>query len=169
MDLDNSLASDVSSDCVPVNMYASSLYPLGRVTGDFATPAERDYLYSVEGILTPITSKSFSHFTLSGALAARSLRPESAALGVGFEARRDEIKSKPRCSCRGWLIGASSPIRGAYGTRDVTEWFAELEIPPLVNKALFTELNVNISARFTDDEYYGNNTTEAVKLGWRPH
>ena len=58
--------------------------------------------------------------------------------------------------------------KGAYGTRNVTEWFAELEIPLLVNKPLFTELNLNVSARFTDDEYYGNNTTEAIKLGWRP-
>ena len=92
-----------------------------------------------------------------------------AALGVGFEARTDEIKSKPDAVAADGLFWGFFADKGAYGARDVTEWFAELEIPLLVNKPLFTELNLNISARFTDDKYYGNNTTEAIKLGWRPN
>ena len=43
-DLGATLASDTAG-CVPVNMYAPSLYPVGTVTGDFETQAERDYLF----------------------------------------------------------------------------------------------------------------------------
>jgi len=164
-DLDNSLASDVSSGCVPVNMYASSLYPLGRVTGDFATLAEREYLFDTRHFDTDYEQIIFSIYASGNVL---NLPAGSAALGIGFEARRDEIKSKPDAVAADGLFWGFFADKGAYGARKVTEWFAELEIPLLVNKPLFTELNLNISARFTDDEYYGNNTTEAIKLGWRP-
>ena len=164
-DLNNSLAPDVTSDCVPVNMYASSLYPLGRVTGDFATLAEREYLFDTRHFDTDYEQIIFSIYASGNVL---NLPAGGAALGVGFEARRDEIKSKPDAVAADGLFWGFFADKGAYGTRNVTEWFAELEIPLLVNKPLFTELNLNVSARFTDDEYYGNNTTEAIKLGWRP-
>ena len=98
-DLNNSLAPDVTSDCVPVNMYASSLYPLGRVTGDFATLAEREcgdtrhFDTDYEQIIFSLRFGNVLNLPAGGM-----------ALGVGFEARRDEIKSKARCSCREWTI-----------------------------------------------------------------
>jgi len=146
-------------------MYADSLYPLGRVTGDFATPAEREYLFDTRHFDTEYEQIIFSVYASGNVV---NLPAGGVALGLGFEARRDEIKSKPDAVAAGGLFWGFFADKGAYGARNVTEWFAELEIPLLVNKPLFTELNLNISARFTDDEYYGNNTTEAIKLGWRP-
>ena len=139
----------MTSDCVPVNMYASSLYPLGRVTGDFATLAEREYLFDTRHFDTDYEQIIFSIYASGNVL---NLPAGGAALGIGFEARRDEIKSKPDAVAADGLFWGFFADKGAYGTRNVTEWFAELEIPLLVNKPLFTELNLNVSARFTDDE-----------------
>ena len=43
-DTGETLASDVAPGCVPVNMFAPSLYP-ESVVGDFGTAAERNYVF----------------------------------------------------------------------------------------------------------------------------
>ena len=90
------------------------------------------------------------------------------ALGLGIETRRDEIRSNPDAVAAEGLFWGFFSDKGARGSRTVNELFAEIEIPVLANKPLATELNVNLSGRITDDEYYGNNTTESAKIGWRP-
>ncbi len=57
---------------------------------------------------------------------------------------------------------------GAVGSKDMKEMFLEIEAPLLAGKRLAKELNINVSARLTDDEIYGSNTTESVKIGYRP-
>jgi iron complex outermembrane receptor protein len=57
---------------------------------------------------------------------------------------------------------------GAVGEKDSKEAFFEIEAPLLAGKPLAEELIVNASARLTDDELYGSNTTESLKIGWRP-
>ncbi len=53
------LAADTAG-CVPVNMYAPSLYPVGTVVGDFATQAERDYLFGWRDFNTVYEQTLFS-------------------------------------------------------------------------------------------------------------
>ena len=57
---------------------------------------------------------------------------------------------------------------GAMGEKDMKEVFVEVEAPLLAGKQLAKELTLNVSSRLTDDEIYGSNTTESVKIGWRP-
>jgi iron complex outermembrane receptor protein len=90
------------------------------------------------------------------------------ALGLGMEYRIDEIDSIPDAVAAEGLFWGFFSDKGAKGDREVKELFAEIEIPLLANLPLVTELNVNLSGRVTDDEYYGTNTTESVKIGWRP-
>ena len=43
-----------------------------------------------------------------------------------------------------------------------------MELPLLADKIAAHELTVNLSARITDDEFYGSEWTYSGKLGWRP-
>jgi len=164
-DLGAPLRADVTSGCVPVNMYAPSLYPVGEVVGDFATEAERNYLFDTRNFDTEYEQVVVSAYA-SGDIF--ELPAGAVALGLGVESRKDEIRSNPdEVAAEGLFWGFFSD-KGARGSRTVNELFAEIEVPILANKTLATELNVNLSARLTDDEYYGDNSTESVKIGWRP-
>jgi iron complex outermembrane receptor protein len=50
----------------------------------------------------------------------------------------------------------------------MTEAFFEVEAPLLMGEKFAKELKLNVSARITDDEIYGSNSTYSAKVGWRP-
>lgn len=164
-DVDAPLRSDATAGCVPVNMYAPSLYPVGEVTGDFGTQAERDYLFDTRDFDTEYEQIVVSAYATGDIF---ELPAGEVALGLGMEYRIDEIDSIPDAVAAEGLFWGFFSDKGAKGDREVKELFAEIEIPLLANLPLVTELNVNLSGRVTDDEYYGTNTTESVKIGWRP-
>ena len=164
-DLGESLRGDATAGCVPVNMYAPSLYPIGEVVGDFGSQAERNYLFDTRDFDTEYEQTVVSLYATGDVF---SLPAGDVAIGIGFEYRNDEITSTPDAVAAEGLFWGFFSDKGALGSRDVSEWFGEIEIPVLANKPLATELNVNLSARLTDDEFYGENSTESVKIGWRP-
>lgn len=164
-DLGVPMQSDVAPGCVPINMYAPSLYPVGTVTGDFGSQAERDYVFGTRSFDTDYEQTIFSVYASGDVF---TLPAGAVALGVGFEYRNDDLSSSPNAVASEGLFFGFFSDQGAQGDRDITEWFGEIEIPVVANKPLFTELTVNLSARLTDDEYYGENSTESVKIGWRP-
>ena len=160
------LAADVANGCVPVNMYAPSLYPVGdNVIGDFATRAERDYLFGVRDFNTVYEQTVVNAFASGDLL---KLPAGEVAAAIGVEWRFDKINSDPgEVAAKGLFFAFFSDL-GAVGERTTQEAFAEIDIPLLANQPLASELTLNLSGRFTDDEFYGDNTTESVKLGWRP-
>ena len=120
------LAADTAG-CVPVNMYAPSLYPVGTVVGDFATQAERDYLFGSRDFNTVYEQTLFSAvadgnlFEVPGG--------EMAQLAIGFEHRIDDIQSNPdEVAAEGLFWGFFSD-KGAFGEVDISEVFAELQLP----------------------------------------
>ena len=159
------LASDVAAGCVPVNMFAPSLYPVGVVTGDFATAAERDYLFDTRDFTTDYTQTLFSAYA-NGFLF--ELPGGTALGGIGVEWREDDIDSIPDAVARDGLFFGFFSDGGATGTKWTRELFGEIELPILAGMAGAEELTVNLSGRYTDDEFYGSDTTYAAKLGWRP-
>ena len=161
--LDALIAADAEPGCVPVNMYAPSLYAI--VNGDFGTVAERDYLFDTRDFDTEYTQTLFSLY-LTGDLF--SLPAGMVAGGVGVEHRTDEIASIPdQVAGEGLLWGFFSD-GGAVGEKYTREFFGEIELPLLADKPGAEELVTNFSARYTDDEFYGGAWTGAVKMGWRP-
>ena len=46
--------------------------------------------------------------------------------------------------------------------------FAEVQLPYRADMPLLKELTMNLSGRLTDHEYYGENETASVKVGYRP-
>ena len=159
------LASDVAPGCVPVNLFAPSLYPVGVVTGDFATAAERDYVFDGRNFDTEYEQTVGSAYITGNIF---EMPGGSVALGLGIEHRIDDINSIPDAVARDGLFFGFFSDGGAVGQKDTSEAFAEIELPLLAGVPAFEELTLNLSTRYTDDEYYGSNNTESFKLGWRP-
>lgn len=158
------MAPDATTGCVPVNMFAPSLYPEG-IIGDFATPEERAYLFDSRDFDTEYEQTLYSYY-MSGNVF--ELPAGDAAAGIGFEYRKDEINSIPDAVARDGLFFGFFSDGGAVGEKTTKEAFGEIELPLLANLPAVEELTVNLSTRWTDDEFYGSAWTESYKLGWRP-
>ena len=163
------LAADAVAGCVPVNMFAPSLYPVGTadatVTGDFATQAERDFLFDDRNFDTVYEQTIISAYATGDIF---ELPAGGVAFGFGLETREDEIKSIPDEVARDGLFWGFFSDGGATGSKTTDEIFAEMEIPILAGVTAAEELTLNISSRYTDDELYGSGNTESYKVGWRP-
>lgn len=151
--------------CVPVNMFAPSLYPVGVVLGDFATTAERDYLFDSRDFRTEYDQTLFTAY-VNGFLF--DMQGGTATGGFGVEWREDEITSVPDDVARDGLFFGFFSDGGAVGKKWTREAFAEIELPLLANLPFADELVVNLAGRWTEDEIYGSDTTWSAKLGWRP-
>ena len=159
------LPADAFTGCVPVNMFAASLYPVGVVTGDFATAAERDFLFGERRFATDYEQTVISAY-ITGDI--WELPAGGVAFGLGIEHRNDDIASIPDNVARDGLFWGFFSDGGATGNKDTDEIFAEIELPLLANVPAFQELTINVSTRYTDDEIYGSSNTESFKVGWRP-
>ncbi len=153
----------VGTPCVPVNMFAPSLYE--GVVGDFATQAERDFVFDSRDFDTKYKQALYGAYITGEAF---DLPAGVVMLGLGAEYRIDEIQSIPDEIARDGLFFGFFSDGGATGQKDTQELFAEAELPLLANLPGVTELNLNLSARYTDDEYYGSDTTYSAKVGYRP-
>ena len=164
-DADGNIICGDNDGCVPIDMFAASLYPVGTVVGDFATQAERDYLFDSRDFVTDYTQTIFTAFA-DGFLF--ELPGGTAMGGIGIEFRDDKIKSIPDEVARDGLLWGFFSDGGATGSKTTSEIFGEIELPILANRPMADELVVNLSARWTDDELYGSDTTGSAKVGWRP-
>ena len=162
-DTGTAMAHDTAAGCVPVNMFAPSLY--SPLIGGFGTQAEHDYVFDNRDFTT-IYEQTVTSFYASGTLF--ELPAGQVAGGVGFEHRVDEIASVPDHVARDGLMFGFFSDGGAIGDRRTQEVFGEVEAPLLGNLTAVEDLTVNLSARLTDDEYYGSAWTGAAKIGWRP-
>ncbi|WP_444940414.1 TonB-dependent receptor domain-containing protein [Microbulbifer sp. ZKSA004] len=149
--------------CVPINMYAGSLYE--GVIGDFATQEERDYVFGTRKFRTEYYQTILSAYASGTVL---NLPAGEMVLGLGIEFRNDRIKSIPNDVAGEGLFFGYTADQGATGHKDTREIYGEIEIPILAGKFMAEELTTNLSARYTDDEYYGGDWTESVKVGYRP-
>ncbi|MDG6077979.1 TonB-dependent receptor [Erythrobacter litoralis] len=159
----DALQPDVIDGCVPVNLFAPSLYQ--TAVGDFATQAERDYLFDTRDFDTTyeqtIVSASVqgSLFDLPGGVAKAF---------VGVEYRNDTLNSQPDVVASEGLFFGFFADQGAQGSKNIYEAFGELDLPLMAGRTLVDDLRLNLSGRVTEDEFYGTNFTYSLKGGWRP-
>ena len=165
-DTGTAMADDVASGCVAVNMFAPSLYP-DDIVGEFATQAETDYLFDSRDFDTEYEQTVFLA-TMGGTLFEMPNDYGPVAASFGVEYRKDAINSIPDAVARDGLFFGYFSDGGAIGSKDMTEAFFELEAPLLMGEKFAKELTLNVSARITDDEIYGSNSTHSAKIGWRP-
>ncbi len=156
-------APDLADGCVPVNLFAPSLIDSFR--GEFATQAERDYLIDAREFDTIYEQIVISAFA-TGDLFELPAGPVGAVFG--FEWREDSIDSRPDQNAANGLILNLFSDAGAVGSKWIREAFAEVDLPLIAGETLVEELNLNVSGRLTDEEFYGTAGTFSVKGGWRP-
>lgn len=157
------LVADSAPGCVPVNLFAPSLHD--TVVGDFATKAERDYVFDNRDFRTKFIQSIYSLF-VTGTLF--EMPAGSVQAGVGFDHRLDRIESIPDEVARDGLFWGFFSDGGAVGDKYTQEAYAEIELPLVGGRTAASELTLNLSGRWTDDEFYGGAPTGAAKIGWRP-
>ena len=155
--------ADLAQGCVPANLFSDSV--LGQVIGDFATQAERDYLFGVRSFDT-----TYEQILINGFVTGDLFELPAGPVGVvlGGEWREDSIESNPNFVASNGLFFGFSNDSGAVGSAWIREIFGEVDVPLIAGEELVQELNINISGRLTEQEFYGTNGTYSLKAGWRP-
>lgn len=162
--LGEEVPEEVSAGCVPVNLFAPSLWTFDH-DGSFATEAEENYVFGYREFDTRISQRLISLFATGGLF---NLPDGTVVGGIGYENRIDTIDSIPNhISAQGLFFGYSAD-QGAIGDKTTKETYLEMEFPLLANRAIAKQLTLNLSGRETSDQYYGSNTTYSAKLGYRP-
>jgi len=130
---------DLLQGCVPVNLFAPSV--LGTAIGDFATAAERDYVFGVRNFDTKYEQTVLSGFVTGDIF---SLPAGPVNLVLGLEYRKDKIVSTPDSIASNGLFIHSSSDQGSRGSKYIKSIFGELYIPLLADNPVFRELNRNL-------------------------
>ncbi len=154
---------DTAPGCVPVNMFARSLYD--SLVGDFATEAERDYVFDNRDFATEYRQTVVTYY-MTGSLF--ELPAGAVSAGFGLEYREDKIESIPDHVARDGLFWGFFADGGAVGQKYIQEAFGEVELPILAGQLAASELTVNLSARWTKDQYGGTAWTGSGKIAYRP-
>ncbi len=157
------LAPGAAEGCVPVDLFNESV--LGAPIGNFATAAERDYLFG-ERTFDTTYEQVFVNAFVTGDLFELPAGPVGIVLGG--EWREDSIDSQPNFVASNGLFFAFSSDGGAEGSAWIRELFGEVDVPLVAGEPMVEELSLNVSGRLTDQEFYGTNGTFAIKGGWRP-
>ncbi len=129
----------------------------------------RDFLFGVETGNTKYTQMSVDAF-VTGPTFELPAGPLGVAAGVHF--RDDEIKDVPgeitynpeTGESNAWLDDAAGITEGDDSTVAV---FGELDIPILADRRGFENLTLNASARYTDVDSYGDDTTWKIGVNWQ--
>lgn len=87
---------------------------------------------------------------------------------IGFEYRKSKIDDTPGLDMINNNLYNFSTATPTRGDDAVKEAFAEVEAPLLKNQMLAKELTLNASARYTDYDSYGDDTTYKVGINYRP-
>lgn len=155
---------DVTNGCVPVNLFAPSLLNTAA-GGDFATAAEREYLFDDRTFDTRI-----GQLILEGIIQGDliELPGGEASILLGATYREDTIDSNPNDVASDGLLFGFFADGGALGDVTNKELFGELSLPLGTGDEGLRELNVDLAGRITDNEFYGTNGTYSIKAGWRP-
>lgn len=150
--------------CVPVNLFSPTLYSVAA-GADFATQAERDYLFDSRDFATHYAQ------TLIDVIAQGdiySLPGGDVSMLLGASWRKDKLDSVPDDIARDGLFFGFFQDAGAAGERTVQEVYGEVFVPLGTGVTGWREFNLELSGRLTDDEFYGTNETYSVKAGYRP-
>jgi len=123
----------------------------------------KDYLFDVETGNTEYTQWSVEGFITGDMF---EVPAGSVAGAIGIHYREDELLDTPgpiTLASNSWQADAAGITAGDDATYAV---FGEIDIPLVADKPLIEFLDFNASARFTDVESYGSDTTYKVGMNW---
>lgn len=151
--------------CVPVNLFADSIYQAGG--GTFASRAEADYLYGTRSFETTF-NQTIASAIFNGDVWTLPWNGAALPLVLGLEWRQDYIDSVPNDVARDGQLYGFFTDRGAKGSRDISEVFIETEFLLLHDRPYAEEWSVNLSTRYTNESTYGSDNTYSGKMTYAP-
>ena len=144
--------------CVDVRWLSEDVM-IGNVT-----PEERAYLFGTETGNTKYNQWSFDAF-VTGELMELPAGALSIATGVHY--REDEIDDLPgpiTLDSNAWGSTAAGHTVGDDKTKAL---FVEFDVPLVNDAPMMENLTLNASARYTDVDSYGDDTTWKVGINWQ--
>ncbi len=150
--------------CVPVNLFADNIYQLG---GGSFTAAEADYLFVDRKIETNIDQLVINGF-IGGDFYTLPWNDQVIGGIVGVEYRKDSISTNANDIAAQGLLENYFTDRGADGSRDLSEIFAEIELPLLRGQQFAEELTVSMAGRMTKESFFDTHSTYSFKAIYRP-
>ncbi len=152
--------------CVPVNLFADSLYPIDGVTGSaFATPEEFEYLFVNRTVTTRVDQAIAGGFVTGPVM---QLPAGDLSVVAGVEWRRDSLNSGvDNIAAQGRAAGFFAD-RLSVGSVSLFEAYGEMSIPIAAGQPLIEDLSLELAGRLTDHEFYGQNGTYSARLAYSP-
>ncbi|MDH4071743.1 MAG: TonB-dependent receptor, partial [Gammaproteobacteria bacterium] len=144
------------AECVVVDWFADSLWENRGGDKTFATQAETDFLFG-----NVINSTTLEQTHVSGLVTGDLFDMPAGTVGLvlGMEYRENSIFSANDIVRAQALSASEAPDQEAdtIGETSIFDFYAETELP-------VTEwATLNLSARYTDEENFGNETTYSIK------
>lgn len=128
------------------------------------SPEVREYLFGVETGNTDYTQTAIDgHVT--GELWDLPAGP--IGMAAGFHYREDEIDDLPGEITLAGNTWGSSAAGNTVGDDSTKAVFVEFDVPLLADKPGFQNVTLNASARYTDVDSYGDDTTWKIGLNWQ--
>ncbi|MCR9270275.1 MAG: TonB-dependent receptor [Hyphomonadaceae bacterium] len=150
-----------NTECRPLNFFEPNFIFGGR----FADPEDNAYFFPARTTNTVVEQTVFSGFA-SGELYELPAGALSAV--VGFEYREDIIDTTTDAGTAQGLFQGFSADPGANGSRNLQEVFGEIEVPVLADMPFADELTVNLAARYTSENNFGEESTYRVQAQYAP-
>jgi iron complex outermembrane receptor protein len=144
--------------CVDIPWFSPDL-----MNGDL-TPELRDFMYGIESGKTEYTQWSIDG-SATGDLF--ELPAGTLAVAVGFHYREDELDDLPGEITRAGNTWGASAAGNTVGDDTTQAVFIELDAPLLTDIPGIQNLTLNASARYTDVDSYGSDTTWKVGVNWQ--
>ena len=144
--------------CVDVNWFSEDL-----MNGN-PTPEERAFLFGVETGNTEYTQWSVDAYVTGELL---ELPAGALSIATGIHYREDEIDDIPgevTLADNSWGLTGAGRTKGDDSTSAL---FVEFDVPLINDVPLIRDLTLNTSARYTDVDSYGDDTTWKVGINWQ--
>ncbi len=152
--------------CVPVNLFADSLYPIDGVSGTaFATQEEFDYLYVNRTVTTRVDQAIAGGFVTGPVM---QLPAGDLSVVAGVEWRRDSLNSGVDAVAAQGRAAGFFADRLSVGAVSLFEAYAEASIPIISGQPFVEDLSLELAGRLTDHEFYGQNGTYSARLAYAP-
>jgi len=148
--------------CRPLNFFD----PTFIWTGRFPDPADNAYLFP-NRMTNTIVEQTIGQAFVTGELFELPWGgPVSAVLGIEY--RDDKIETKTDAGASGGDFFGFSGDPGSNGERWLREAFTELDLPLVLDRTFVSELSLNLAARWTEEEFFGEETTYRVQAQYAP-
>lgn len=148
-------AAQCTAPCVPFNIFGGA----GSVTPEM--------LNFVGFIQNDVSEQELSDYTINATLDLFDLPAGPLSFAAGAEYRELSGFFQPDAVV---VAGESSdiPAQPTAGSYDVTELYAEVDVPILADMPFAEELSLSAATRYSDYSTFGEETTYQAGLRWRP-